>query len=116
MNQVACTRIKACAFKVFYLKKHYSVNQRHSSTRALPFEKSPSPIPLENSKAQRDFTESLQTYNEAVLKEPHLAVRVTPIEPFENDRNPKTGEEGGPRGPEPTRFGDWERKGRVTDF
>ncbi len=22
----------------------------------------------------------------------------------------------GPRGPEPTRYGDWERKGRVSDF
>jgi hypothetical protein len=30
--------------------------------------------------------------------------------------NPVTGERGGPRGPEPTRFGDWERKGRVSDF
>jgi len=30
--------------------------------------------------------------------------------------NPTTGEVGGPRGPEPTRYGDWERKGRVTDF
>lgn len=25
-------------------------------------------------------------------------------------------EEGGPRGPEPTRFGDWERKGIAVDF
>jgi len=25
-------------------------------------------------------------------------------------------ETGGPRGPEPTRFGDWERKGRCIDF
>ena len=25
-------------------------------------------------------------------------------------------EVGGPKGPEPTRFGDWERKGRVSDF
>ena len=25
-------------------------------------------------------------------------------------------EEGGPSGPEPTRFGDWERKGRAVDF
>ncbi|MFZ5668171.1 MAG: DUF1674 domain-containing protein [Pseudomonadota bacterium] len=25
-------------------------------------------------------------------------------------------EAGGPAGPEPTRFGDWERGGRVTDF
>lgn len=30
--------------------------------------------------------------------------------------NPETGEKGGPRGPEPTRYGDWERKGRVSDF
>lgn len=25
-------------------------------------------------------------------------------------------EQGGPRGPEPTRFGDWERKGIAVDF
>ncbi|EJW86567.1 hypothetical protein WUBG_02520, partial [Wuchereria bancrofti] len=30
--------------------------------------------------------------------------------------NPVTGEIGGPAGPEPTRFGDWERKGRCIDF
>ncbi len=30
--------------------------------------------------------------------------------------NPVTGEVGGPRGPEPTRFGDWSQKGRVSDF
>ena len=30
--------------------------------------------------------------------------------------NPKPGEIGGPRGPEPTRYGDWETKGRCTDF
>ncbi|KAM1029673.1 hypothetical protein EV1_041737 [Malus domestica] len=30
--------------------------------------------------------------------------------------NKKTGEIGGPRGPEPTRFGDWERNGRCSDF
>jgi len=28
----------------------------------------------------------------------------------------KPGEIGGPRGPEPTRYGDWETKGRCTDF
>jgi hypothetical protein len=26
------------------------------------------------------------------------------------------GEIGGPKGPEPTRFGDWERGGRCSDF
>lgn len=34
-----------------------------------------------------------------------------PLKPFPNNTNPKTGEIGGPRGPEPTRYGDWERKG-----
>lgn len=26
------------------------------------------------------------------------------------------GELGGPKGPEPTRYGDWEKNGRVSDF
>jgi len=29
---------------------------------------------------------------------------------------PKVKELGGPDGPEPTRYGDWEVKGRVSDF
>jgi hypothetical protein len=29
---------------------------------------------------------------------------------------PPTGETGGPAGPEPTRYGDWERKGMAVDF
>jgi len=39
-----------------------------------------------------------------------------PYAPFPDQRNPITGEIGGPRGPEPTRYGDWERKGRISDF
>jgi hypothetical protein len=29
---------------------------------------------------------------------------------------PETAEFGGPQGPEPTRFGDWEKNGRCIDF
>lgn len=29
---------------------------------------------------------------------------------------PRAPETGGPRGPEPTRYGDWERAGRCIDF
>lgn len=29
---------------------------------------------------------------------------------------PQPVESGGPKGPEPTRYGDWERKGIVSDF
>jgi hypothetical protein len=32
----------------------------------------------------------------------------------ERAREPR--EIGGPKGPEPTRYGDWERNGRCTDF
>ncbi|KAG5266810.1 hypothetical protein AALO_G00236480 [Alosa alosa] len=39
-----------------------------------------------------------------------------PLEKFPDDVNPDTKEKGGPRGPEPTRYGDWERKGRCIDF
>ncbi|XP_048209846.1 succinate dehydrogenase assembly factor 4, mitochondrial [Perognathus longimembris pacificus] len=39
-----------------------------------------------------------------------------PLKKFPGDINPVTKEKGGPRGPEPTRYGDWERKGRCIDF
>ena len=32
------------------------------------------------------------------------------------DDVPQPTETGGPKGPEPTRYGDWERKGRCSDF
>ena len=35
---------------------------------------------------------------------------------YDENYNPETGEYNGPKGPEPTRYGDWERKGRTSDF
>ena len=32
------------------------------------------------------------------------------------DAGERAPEQGGPKGPEPTRFGDWERKGIAVDF
>jgi len=46
----------------------------------------------------------------------HPAQEKEPLPPWPGGVNPNTGEVGGPKGPEPTRYGDWERKGRVTDF
>ncbi|MBS3964729.1 MAG: DUF1674 domain-containing protein [Methylomonas sp.] len=34
----------------------------------------------------------------------------------QEDDSPLGKETDGPKGPEPTRFGDWERKGRCIDF
>eukprot|EP00117_Sycon_ciliatum_P033775 scpid96320/ scgid25918/ UPF0369 protein C6orf57 len=39
-----------------------------------------------------------------------------PLKQHPGGINPVTGERGGPAGPEPTRYGDWERKGRTFDF
>ena len=43
-------------------------------------------------------------------------VETDPFAPFPDNVNPVTGEINGPKGPEPTRYGDWERKGRCIDF
>ena len=35
---------------------------------------------------------------------------------FKKQKDKVVKEIGGPKGPEPTRYGDWEVKGRVSDF
>ncbi|KAB7500411.1 Succinate dehydrogenase assembly factor 4, mitochondrial [Armadillidium nasatum] len=47
-----------------------------------------------------------------VIEGRHPYQEKEPLQPFPDNINPETGEIGGPRGPEPTRYGDWERKGR----
>ncbi|NXX71789.1 SDHF4 factor, partial [Spizella passerina] len=50
------------------------------------------------------------------LKKPKLPVgRFDEPEETSMEKEPLE-KRGGPRGPEPTRFGDWERKGRCIDF
>ncbi|KAF1743769.1 hypothetical protein MXB_3505 [Myxobolus squamalis] len=46
----------------------------------------------------------------------NVPTKSDPFAPFPNRINPLTGEVNGPTGPEPTRYGDWERKGRCSDF
>jgi hypothetical protein len=46
---------------------------------------------------------------------PIAEVAVTP-EAEDGFSKGQPGEHGGPKGPEPTRYGDWERKGRCVDF
>eukprot|EP00729_Bicosta_minor_P025051 gene25052-16335_t len=54
---------------------------------------------------------------DGILDEPEEAGGEAPvIQSTAEYRNEVTGELGGPRGPEPTRYGDWEQKGRCSDF
>lgn len=40
----------------------------------------------------------------------------TGVDADTDSKNRKPKEIGGPKGPEPTRYGDWEHKGRCSDF
>ena len=57
-----------------------------------------------------------ESEDEPAAKETHPDAEKEPLPEWPEGVNPETGEKGGPKGPEPSRFGDWERKGRVSDF
>ncbi|KAJ1978593.1 hypothetical protein H4R35_001845 [Dimargaris xerosporica] len=84
------------------------------------FRDRPGPVPLGDKQQQKEFEMAIQQglQNEAAASaelNPAMTTQPT-LQPFENDINPETHEHGGPKGPEPTRYGDWERNGRVIDF
>eukprot|EP00877_Chromochloris_zofingiensis_P003635 jgi/Chrzof1/13272/Cz07g27030.t1 len=69
------------------------------------------------------FTELLQSKTEQELlalmkkhQQPQAAAEDDDSEDLVDVVNHETGEVYGPRGKEPTRFGDWEIKGRCSDF
>jgi hypothetical protein len=118
----------------FFTLKSRSLLQCSLSTQASR----PGPIPLGDRKQQKEF-EDLVKRNEQANMEAEAAQaaldaaaeygssQVAPEnrhpdalkevpEAWEGNRNPHTGEIGGPKGKEPTRYGDWERNGRVYDF
>ncbi|WP_445370417.1 DUF1674 domain-containing protein [Methylomonas sp. HW2-6] len=55
--------------------------------------------------------------DEKVTAEETVASKPAASKPASAEPTPAKPEEfNGPKGPEPTRFGDWERKGRCVDF
>jgi hypothetical protein len=63
-----------------------------------------------NAPSDVDFPRSPDVAKPQAVPAPQ-ALSATPVAPAASNR-----EHGGPTGPEPTRFGDWERKGRCIDF
>ena len=51
-----------------------------------------------------------------VSKTPASIETTPPADALLKGPEQKPGEIGGPKGPEPTRYGDWEFKGRCSDF
>ncbi|EPZ35770.1 hypothetical protein O9G_005407 [Rozella allomycis CSF55] len=79
------------------------------------FPKIPRPEPLGDKKEQIEYEESLKRANQDESIDDGSSSGQKYIS-FKGDTNPDTGEIGGPRGLEPTRYGDWEGNGRCTDF
>ncbi|KAJ2458492.1 hypothetical protein GGF42_002037 [Coemansia sp. RSA 2424] len=107
----------------------YAAQRKNDDSGAKsPFANAPGPLPLGDAKEQARISQMIQKAIQANTPPPGLtpeqleefyeAVKddSDALKPFPNNTNPATGEVNGPRGPEPTRFGDWERKGRVSDF
>lgn len=61
-----------------------------------------------------DLPEQSDPENDAIAPPRHLARNATA--PASDLPAPTPREFGGQKGPEPTRYGDWEKKGRCTDF
>eukprot|EP01135_Chromosphaera_perkinsii_P007623 Nk52_evm79s914 gene=Nk52_evmTU79s914 len=70
----------------------------------------------DKTKDEEEIPDKIKEMREAKAKKPLAEQYGFVIEPFPDGVNPNTGEAGGPAGPEPTRYGDWERKGRISDF
>ena len=65
-------------------------------------------IPPENAAPGKALTPAARRALEEAAARRRAAAEAAPA--------PAPEEDGGPRGPEPTRYGDWERKGIAVDF
>ncbi|GKC14344.1 succinate dehydrogenase assembly factor 4, mitochondrial [Tanacetum coccineum] len=72
---------------------------------------SPETLPNINNQNEQDPIKQTQNHENENEQEEE-----DDLEGDEPDMNKDTGEIGGPKGPEPTRYGDWERNGRCSDF
>jgi hypothetical protein len=93
------------------------MRRRLSSSKGTPPFERVGPIPLGNAKEEQEMQRLIkQKEKEDMLSNEPVTPADGKLESFPDNKNPETGEIDGPKGPEPTRYGDWERKGRVYDF
>ena len=72
--------------------------------------------------ATRNNADELSRKPEPVSRQPIAGVQPTPEDTHDpdahraRDAGTDSTEVGGPKGPEPTRYGDWDKNGRCIDF
>ncbi|MCC8406921.1 MAG: DUF1674 domain-containing protein [Rickettsia endosymbiont of Sceptobius lativentris] len=69
-----------------------------------------------NSQSFRQDEFKSKSAERTYVREHRLISKNSPVSSFVNDVVPKEKEIGGVKGLEPTRYGDWQHKGKVTDF
>jgi hypothetical protein len=109
-------RFIALQWKLSYRPLHASPSAVESVLRrGINGHTKPGPLPLADRQQQKEVDQLIRSVQGAIENGalPHPDVEKEPLPRFSEDINPSTGEKGGPKGPEPTRYGDWERKGRV---
>ena len=67
---------------------------------------------LANAMTEKEIADNIAAAAQRALAE----AEARRAEKAKADDKPRPKEVGGPKAPEPTRFGDWERKGIVSDF
>jgi hypothetical protein len=78
----------------------------------------PGPLPLGDPAEQKEFEELVKQHQSSMEDEEeitHADEQKKPPPEFEGDKNPVTGEIGGPKR-DPLVHGDWSHGSRVTDF
>lgn len=104
---VSVTKLNLKPSSYCYSRLYSSKSTSDSSKLQTPFS-SPQITPKSDCERPKTAEEQQKEAEQSELDKAYA--------PFPGGRNPATGEIGGPRGPEPTRYGDWERKGRCIDF
>lgn len=103
-------------FKLLACQRFYATNKSEPPAPPTSSNKTNRPISPRMEEFQKKLREKTPIGRLDEIEGNHPYQEKEPLKAWPNDVNPHTGEVGGPRGPEPTRYGDWERKGRVTDF
>ncbi|XP_016323169.1 succinate dehydrogenase assembly factor 4, mitochondrial-like [Sinocyclocheilus anshuiensis] len=101
---VCCTTVRGFVKKGLFLESTYTACHRTAGYASGGVAKDKEPLKKAKTPQGRFDMDETESKSKVVF------------ERFPDDVNPETKEKGGPRGPDPTRYGDWERKGRCIDF
>ncbi|CAI9540595.1 unnamed protein product [Staurois parvus] len=113
---MSAVRGATCRWVRVVINQHLAARPWQSYTAVWSFVRATSSVSQESNNSKKTPLKKPKTPQGRFDEVEKSNMEKEPLERFPDDINPITKEKGGPRGPEPTRYGDWERKGRCIDF